>query len=214
MKPPIFVRELSESEREGLQAGVRSKDAFVMRRCQSLLASARGESPPKIAATLGCASQTARNAIRAFNQRGMDVLTPGSSTPKRVYSAFDVESAERLRGMLHRSPREFGYESSLWTLEMAAEAAFEEGLTERRVSGETIRATLSRLLGIRWLRAKRWITSPDPLYERKKAARPVDGSGRSRSRMGHRFPGRMLAVKKSLRSTARARSFSRYLQDF
>ena len=168
MKPPIFVRELSENEREGLQAGVRSKDAFVMRRCQILLASARGESPPKIAATLGCASQTARNAIRAFNQRGMDALTPGSSTPKRVYSAFDAESAERLRGMLHRSPREFGYDSSLWTLEMAAEAAFEEGLTERRVSGETIRATLWRLLGIRWLRAKRWITSPDPLYERKK----------------------------------------------
>jgi len=155
MKPPIFVRELSENEREGLQAGVRSKDAFVMRRCQILLASARGESPPKIAATLGCASQTARNAIRAFNQRGMDALTPGSSTPKRVYSAFDAESAERLRGMLHRSPREFGYDSSLWTLEMAAEAAFEEGLTERRLSGETIRATLWRLLGIRWLRAKR-----------------------------------------------------------
>ena len=168
MKPPIFVRELSENEREGLQAGVRSKDVFVMRRAQILLASARGESPPKIAATLGCASQTARNAIRAFNQRGMDALTPGSSTPKRVYSAFDAESAERLREMLHRSPREFGYETSLWTLEMAAEAAFEEGLTERRVSGETLRATLSRLLGIRWLRAKRWITSPDPLYERKK----------------------------------------------
>ena len=37
-----------------------------------------------------------------------------------------------------------------------------------RVSGETIRATLSRLLGVRWMRAKRWITSPDPLYERKK----------------------------------------------
>jgi hypothetical protein len=98
----------------------------------------------------------------------MDALTPGSSTPKRVYAAFDADSAERLRGMLHRSPREFGYESSLWTLEMAAKAAFEEGLAERRVSGETIRATLSRLLGIRWLRAKRWITSPDPLYERKK----------------------------------------------
>src|SRR5687767_10820234 len=135
MKPPIFVRELSENEREELEAGLRSKDAFVMRRCQILLASARGESPPKIALSLGCASQTARNAIRAFNQRGMEALIPGSSTPKRVYSAFDAESAERLRGMLHRSPREFGYESSLWTLAMAAEAAFEEGLTERRVSG-------------------------------------------------------------------------------
>ena len=86
----------------------------------------------------------------------------------RTRDAFDQESAEALRGMLHRSPREFGYGSSLWTLEMAADVAFEEGLTEGRVSGETIRATLSRLLGVRWMRAKRWITSPDPLYERKK----------------------------------------------
>jgi transposase len=133
-----------------------------------LLASTRGSSPPKIAQSLGCASQTVRNAIRAFNEKGVDALIAGSSTPKRVHAAFDANSAERLRGMLHRSPREFGYETSLWTLEMVAEAAFEEGLTEKRVSGETIRATLWRLLGIRWQRAKRWITSPDPLYERKK----------------------------------------------
>jgi hypothetical protein len=70
--------------------------------------------------------------------------------------------------MLHRSPREFGRESSLWTPAMATEAASEEGLTERRVSGETVRATLSHLLSVRWMRAKRWITSPDPHYERKK----------------------------------------------
>jgi transposase len=169
MKPPIFVRKLSKKERESLQAGLRSRETFVMRRSQILLASARGLSPPKIADNLGCASQTVRNAIRAFNERGVvEALTPGSPTPKRVYAAFDEESAEALRGMLHRSPREFGYESSLWTLAMAADAAFEAGLTERRVSGETIRATLSRLLGVRWMRAKRWITSPDPLYERKK----------------------------------------------
>jgi transposase len=62
--------------------------------------------------------------------------------------------------MLHRSPREFGYDSSLWTLEMAAQAASEAGLTDERVSGETILATLSRVLGVRWMRAKRWITSP------------------------------------------------------
>src|ERR671912_2668558 len=192
MKPPIFVRELSEKERECLQAGLRSRDTFVLRRCQILLASARGSSPHKIAESLGCASQTVRNAIRAFNEKGLDALIAGSSTPKRVYPAFDAISAERLRGMLHRSPREFGYETSLWTLEMAAEAAFEEGLTEKRVSGETIRATLSRLLGIRWQRAKRWITSPDPLYERKKAARPTDGDSRRRPSVGHRLLGRML----------------------
>ena len=112
--------------------------------------------------------KTARNAIRAFNERGLDALVAGSSRPKRVHAAFDEKSAEALREMLHRSPREFGRSSSLWTLDMAAEVAFEEGLTKERVSGETIRATLSRLLSVRWMRAKRWITSPDPLYERKK----------------------------------------------
>jgi hypothetical protein len=45
--------------------------------------------------------------------------------------------------------------------------SFEEGLIKERISGETVRATLERL-GVRWERAKRWITSPDPEYQRKK----------------------------------------------
>jgi len=49
----------------------------------------------------------------------------------------------------------------------AAQVSFEEGLTERRVSGETIRATLAKL-GVHRERAKRWIESPDPEYARKK----------------------------------------------
>ncbi len=165
----ICTFAFGKNEFEILKAGLRSKDAFVMRRCQILLASSRGQSPPKIARSLGCGSQTVRNAIHAFNKRGLLTLTPACSRPKHVlHAAFDEESAESLREMLHQSPREFGYDTSLWTLEMAAESAFEQGLTERRVSGETVRTTLVRLLGVGWLRAKRWITSPDPLYERKK----------------------------------------------
>ena len=151
-----------------MEAALRSKDAFVLRRSQILLASSRGESPPKIAASLGCGSQTVRNAIHAFNERGLDALVAASSRPKRTQAAFDQKSAEAVRELLHRSPREFGYNTSLWTLEMAAQTSFEQGLIEKRVCGETIRATLARLLGVRWQRAKRWITSPDPLYERKK----------------------------------------------
>lgn len=170
MKPPIFVRSFSEEEREALEAGLRSKDAFVLRRSQILLASSRGESPPKVAAGLGCGSQTVRNAIHAFDERGVGALEPGSSRPVRTQAAFDEKNAAAVRELLHRSPREFGHDTSLWTLEMAAQVSLEEGLTRRRVSGETIRATLARLLGVRWRRAKRWITSPDPLYERKKGA--------------------------------------------
>src|ERR671915_1074551 len=162
MRPPIFVRTLSKEEREALEEGLRSSEAFVLRRCQILLASARGERAPQIAKNLGCGQQTVRDAIHDFNERGLDALVARSSRPKRTRDAFDEESAEALREMLHHSPREFGYDTSLWTLAMAAQASFEEGLTQRRVSGETIRATLARLLGVRWQRAKRWITSPDP----------------------------------------------------
>jgi transposase len=167
MKPPIFVRTLSKEERQELEAGLRSCDAFVLRRCQILLASSRGEHSPRIAENLGCGQQTVRNAIHDFNERGLGALKAGSSRPKEVHAAFDKSATEALREILHHSPRNFGKGSTLWTLSMAAEVSFEEGITERRVTGETIRATLSRL-GVRWERAKRWIESPDPDYERKK----------------------------------------------
>ena len=167
MKPPIFVRELSKKEREALKVGLRSSDAFVLRRCQILLASSKGERPPRIAENLRCGSQTVRNAIHEFNGRGLGALRAGSSRPREVHAAFDEDGAEALRELLHHSPREFGKHTSLWTLADAAQVSFEEDLTERRVSGETIRATLWRL-GVRWERAKRWIESPDPEYARKK----------------------------------------------
>jgi transposase len=168
MKPPIFVCTLSKSKRKQLEAGLRSKDTFTLRRSQMLLASSRGEHVPQIAMNLGCGQQTVRDAIHDFNERGLDALVAKSSRPKRTQAAFDENSAEQLRQMLQRSPREFGRDTSLWTLEMAAQVSFEQGLVERRVSGESIRATLARLLGVRWQRAKRWITSPDPFYEREK----------------------------------------------
>src|SRR5215217_4729973 len=138
MKRPIFVRPLSGAERQTLEAGLRSSDAFVLRRCQILLASDRGENAYQIARSLGCNPQRRRATLST-------ALRKGSSRPDTIHRAFDSEGAERLREMLHRRPRDFGKPtSSLWALDLAAEASFEEGLTEERVSGETIRATLAR----------------------------------------------------------------------
>jgi transposase len=167
MKRPIFVRPVSDAERQQLEAGLRSSDAFVLRRCQILLASARGEWALQIAQHLGCDDQTVRNAIHAFNRSGLDCLNKGSSRPHSIHAAFPGARAQRLEALLHQSPRSFGKPTSLWTLELAAEVSFEQGLTPERVSGETIRATLARL-GVRWQHAKVWITSPDPQYGRKR----------------------------------------------
>lgn len=163
----MFVRSLTDEERQRLEAGLRSSDAFVLRRCQIVLASARGEWAPKIALSLGCNDQTVRNAIAAFNEVGLACLVKGSSAPHKTRLVMGPEQAERLRALLHQSPRAFDQPTSLWTLELAAEVSFKEGISQRQVSGETIRATLKRL-GVGWRRAKQWIRSPDPEYARKR----------------------------------------------
>jgi transposase len=167
MQNPLMVRPLTDAERDALEAGLRSSAAFTLRRAQILLASAGGAHVPAIARTLGCNEQTVRNALHAFAAQGLAALTPGSSRPQTIHAAFDAGAAERLQELLHRSPRDFGHPTSLWTLGLAAQTAHAAGLTTRRVTGETVRATLARRK-VHWKRAKRWITSPDPAYARKK----------------------------------------------
>jgi len=167
MQAPLFVRPLTDRERETLLAGLHSPAAFTLRRCQILLASARQEHVPAIARALGCNTQTVRNAIHAFNRSGLDALSEGSSRPHRLTAAFDAVAAERLRALLPQSPRAFNKPTSVWTLDLLAEVSLTEGIVTERVTGETIRVTLRRL-GVRWQRAKGWITSPDPAYRRKK----------------------------------------------
>jgi len=164
----VIVRALTEEERERLAAGLDAKDLYEVRRCQILLASDRGEWAPHIAEMLGCTDQTVRNVVREFEQAGLDAcLTRGSSRPQTIHRKVDEVADEQLRALLHQSPRTFGKPTSVWTLDLAAEVSVAEGITTERVSGETIRQAILRL-GVRWKRAKQWITSPDPEYARKK----------------------------------------------
>lgn len=168
MRPPIFVRPLSEDERKPIEAGLRANEAFVLRRSQILLASARGERVPAIAVALSCDEQTVRNAIHAFNQQGLAALSANSSRPHQLRTALVADiDAQAFKAVLHRPPRDFGFQSSLWTLELLVKQCVRLGWMSQPVSIETMRQTLARL-GINWKRAKHWITSPDPFYQEKK----------------------------------------------
>jgi len=167
MKPPLFVRALSDAERRALQAGLRSREAFTLRRAQILLASAEGQRPARIAAQLGCAVGTVHNTIHAFEKEGADCLREKKRGPKDAQPLLDEAKAGPLKSILHQSPRRFGKTRSTWTLVLLAEVAFEQELTPRRLSHEAVRQAVKRL-GHGWKRAKQWITSPDPAYARKK----------------------------------------------
>ena len=168
MRPRIFVRELTREEQQSLSAGLRSSDAFVLRRCQILLASARGKAVPRIAQALSCDEQTVRHALHAFNQAGLSALQGGSSRPHHLPTVLREEvTAEMFKTVLHRPPRDFGFKTSLWTLALLVKQCVRLGWLGREVSIETMRQTLSRRR-INWKRAKHCITSPDLLYQGKK----------------------------------------------
>jgi len=167
MRTPIFIRPLAEDEHSQVQKGLRSSDAFVLRRCQILLASARGERAPAIALQLGCDDQTVRNVIKDFNATGLTVLHEGSSRPHHLRTTFTEEGCQRLQDLLHRSPHDCGRDCGMWTLQLAAQVSFEQGIIPTKVSTESVRRALKRLK-TNWKRDKHWITSPDPQYLLKK----------------------------------------------
>ena len=167
MKPPLFVRELTAAEQAALRRGLRSPDAFTLRRSQILLASADGRRPSEIAAALGCATQTVRDAIRAFHADGAGCLAPKPSAPKTRHPVWPRDRDGDLKALLHQCPRTLGKPTSLWTLALVAEVCREKGWTARALSPEGIRKVLRRL-DVGWKRAKHWLTSPDPDYAKKK----------------------------------------------
>lgn len=168
-KEPIFIREITDEERTVLEKGLRATDACQMKRSQILLASSRGLTTTGIVKQLGYSAEYARQLIHRFNAVGIECLKRKSSAPKNPATLLTEATCERVKELLHRSPREHGQERSIWTLTLVAQVLYEKGETPRAVSAEAIRLALLKN-GTSWKRAKDWIQSPDPNYQLKKTS--------------------------------------------
>ncbi len=165
----LYAREITEEERLEIEQGLRSSSAFTVRRCQILLMSADEHlKPPVIAEQLKCSDQCVRDAIRAFVSEGLGCLQTKSRARHIEQATFDEAGHEWLQSVVRQSPRSFGYETSLWTLELLAKLAHQEGYSDRVVRPETVGRALVKA-GLRWHRVKQWINSPDEQYQRKKS---------------------------------------------
>ena len=121
MKPPLYIRPLTDAERTQLEAERRGADAFRVRRAQIILASARGLSATPIAQMVGCAVQPVRNVIHAFNATGLACVPKQSTRPQSVEATLDGAQCEGRQPILHQSPRRYGTPTGVWTLGLAAE---------------------------------------------------------------------------------------------
>jgi transposase len=166
----LYTRTPTPEERQALQAGLKAKEALTVRRCQMILLSADEHlKVDQIGRKVGRSGQTVRETLRAFNQNGVRCIYPQPVGRQDDQRAFDEAAREHLRELVHRSPRDFGHDTSLWTLDLIAQVSYEQGLTHQRVHFDTISATLAQM-GITWKRAKKHLQSPDEHYERKKNA--------------------------------------------
>ena len=169
MKPFLFVRDLTDAEDAALRDAARSDDPFARHRATVIRLSARRQRLVQIADALAISLSGARLIVHDFHERGLGSLRRRPMGPKAPTRLVDDEAAERLVGIAHQSPRDFGRARSTWTLPLLAEVAFAEGVTAREVSGETVRQAIEAM-GYSWQRAKQWIRSPDPQYDIKKGS--------------------------------------------
>jgi len=165
----IYARTPSKEECQALEAGLKSSEGLTVRRSQIILMSAEERLTAKaISQRIGQSDQQVRNVIHAFNGEGLTCLEAKSRARHDDQRAYNDQARERLREIIRQSPREHGFESSLWTLEMLAEVSHQKGLTAYRVHMDTVSQTLMEM-GVNWNRAKHWINSPDEHYGSKKS---------------------------------------------
>jgi transposase len=167
-----FHLALAPGERQELGRWRRGGKTGRYQRAQAvLLAADAGESGCQIARGLGLHPNTARRWLHAFSTGGLSRLAPRARG--RRAPVFGPEVATALVTLLHERPEDHACPSGgtgRWTLGDAAAVLVREG-TVRTISLESIRRLLRRH-GHSWQRAKEWLTSPDPEYQRRKGGAP------------------------------------------
>ncbi len=164
----IHIREMTTEEKMELKEGLRSPEAFTVRRCQILLNSEKGETAPRMAEGLHCSAQSVRRAIHAFNQEGTLCIHEKSSRPQSSVFSFDQAALERLPDIVNSSPRDYDIEHSLWSLERLTIVCHQLGMTETQVTSPVMRKAIKRA-GVDWKRVRKRIRSSDEAYEEKKS---------------------------------------------
>jgi transposase len=175
----VYVRALTEEERQQSDKLLRSSDAATHRHARVILLSSQGKKVPQIVAAVGLSDRQVRKIVHGFNRHGVGSL-PRRRAPGRQRHC-DAPTRAALVELLRRPPTDFGIESATWTGADLAAIAQQQGIAPA-LSPRTARREIERA-GFRWQQAKRW-SAKEPEYERKKTAAASGGTRRSGAFVG------------------------------
>ena len=120
MSRPVYVRRLNKSEQVELSRLIRSnQDARVVRRAQIVRLSAQGKKTTEIAKMWDVTIATVLRTIQNFDSDGLKSLAdkPRKGRPRKTTNRY----VRLLKEAVQKSPRDFGYPFSCWTLERLRE---------------------------------------------------------------------------------------------
>ena len=175
----IYVRPLTDEERQQTARLLRSADAATYRHARVVLLSAQGQKVSQIMVAVGLSDRQVRKIIHAFTQHGSRSL-PRRPAPGRE-PLCDAQARAALVELLRRPPTDFGIESATWTGADLAAMAQQQGIAPA-LSPRTARREIERA-GYRWQQAKRW-SAQEPEYERKKTLRAAGRARRGQPGLG------------------------------
>ncbi len=139
-KPAVFVRLLTDEERQVLEAEKQNNQAFVRDRAKVALLSSEGKSPKEIAAQLRRGYIGILRIINGFNQIGIDFFKKRKQTgrPPKISKAQETDIVE----MAVKSPKDAGLPYNNWSCRLLS-LWFKEKY-KQGISNEWVRMLLRR----------------------------------------------------------------------
>lgn len=159
----IYVRSLKPDEIKVLKKASRSSDAFKRDRAKTLLLSSKGYFARQIAEKIGCESRKVRNAIKAFNTKGLKALQRGRA--KGAEPKFTKEQKAKMLKVASTEPQKLDMHFTTWSLPKLKKYFIEKEIVDS-ISIESIRRLL-KAEGIKLRKSKRRQYSNDPEFDKK-----------------------------------------------
>lgn len=159
----IYVRSLEQDEIKVLKKVAKSSDVFARDRAKILLLSSKRYFACKIADKIGCEARKVRNAIHAFNTKGLKALERGKA--KGVKPKFSKEQHAKMLMIASAEPQKLGMNFTTWSLPKLKKYFIEKAIVDS-ISIETIRRLL-KTERIKVRKSRRRQYSNDPEFDKK-----------------------------------------------
>lgn len=161
--PSVFVRKLTEEEKQELKNATRSNNAFTRDISGIILYSADGIRVSVICNKMQREKRSILKAIKSFNEKGLTCLHRGKTTGPKP--KFTDEQKARILQVLNTDPRRIGKQFTSWSLSKLRSHIMSERIVVN-ISIETLRQVLKEG-NKKFKKSRKWLHSNDPNFAKK-----------------------------------------------